>query len=203
MTNSKNKGDVFERKIAKELGNWWGAKFNRTPQSGGASWGADNNAVGDIVTPPHAGFPLVIECKHRENWTMDNVLLNNREPHTWWEQVIGDSSTVDKTPCLIFTRNRAKIYVALPYLDVVYKDLREQAFPVMRTDFITENIQKDKLHYDVLITTIDGLTSLKPSYIINHYGKITVEPYKTVQSNISKASNKEDDDLIDDLLDNI
>ena len=39
MTNSKKKGDTFERKIAKELTAWWGHQFNRSPQSGGASWG--------------------------------------------------------------------------------------------------------------------------------------------------------------------
>ena len=82
MTNSKKKGDAFERKTAKILGEWWGEKFNRSPQSGGASWASDNNAVGDIVTPTGSNFPLVIECKHRENWLIDNVLLNNKEPHT-------------------------------------------------------------------------------------------------------------------------
>ena len=58
MVNSKNKGDTFERKTAKILGDWWGSKFSRTPQSGGAHWLADNNAVGDIVTPPSCRFPF-------------------------------------------------------------------------------------------------------------------------------------------------
>lgn len=203
MTNSKKKGDKFERKIAKILGDWWGVKFNRTPQSGGASWASSNNAVGDILPPAHAGFPLVIECKHREEWTMDNVLLNNREPHTWWAQVIGDSSTVNKAPCLIFTRNRGSIYVALPYIEQVYLDLRDKSFPIMRTDFIIENIRKDKLYYDVLITTIDGLTSLPTSYIISHYGNFKTTEYKLVESEVTKKTSIEDDTIIDDLLNNI
>lgn len=202
MTNSKKKGDTFERKIAKELTEWWGYQFNRSPQSGGASWGADNNAVGDIVTPAEANFPLVVECKHREEWTIDNVLLNNREPHTWWEQVIHDSGKVNKTPCLIFTRNRAKSYVALPYDEEVYNDLREKEIPVMRTDFIIDNIRKDKFYYDVLITTMTGLTSFPPSYIISCYGKMDIKPYRTVESNLSQES-KNEDELISDLLNDL
>lgn len=203
MTNSKKKGDTFERKTAKVLGDWWGVKFSRTPQSGGASWASSNNAVGDILPPANAGFPLVIECKHREEWTMDNVLLNNREPHTWWAQVVGDSKTIGKAPCLIFTRNRGQMYVALPYIEEVYEDLRDKSYPVMRTDFIIENIRKDKLHYDVLITTIDGLTSFKPSYIISYYGKFITEEYKKVESKVTETTQQNEEELIDDLLNNI
>nr|DAG96611.1 MAG TPA: holliday junction resolvase [Herelleviridae sp.] len=203
MTNSKKKGDAFERKTAKTLGAWWGEKFNRSPQSGGASWASDNNAVGDIVTPAHSNFPLVIECKHRENWIIDNVLLNNKEPHTWWAQVVNDSNKVDKVPCLVFTRNRATTFVALPYIEDVYKDLRNKEIPVMRTDFIIDNIRKDKFYYDVLVTTIDGLTSFTPSYIIKHYSEFKTKPYKEVDSKVTKKSNKEEDELIDNLLDNI
>ncbi|WRW34660.1 RusA-like Holliday junction resolvase [Staphylococcus phage CF5] len=199
MTNSKKKGDTFERKIAKELTDWWGVQFNRSPQSGGASWGADNNAVGDIVVPDYAGFPLVIECKHRENWLIDNVLLNNKEPHTWWQQVVNDSSKVNKIPCLIFTRNRAQSYVALPYIEDVYGDIRDKDLPVMRTDFIIENIRKDKFYYDVLITTMSALTDFKPSYIREHYDKKTVQEYKKVESDLSQES-KQEDEMIDDLL---
>ncbi|BBM81318.1 putative resolvase [Staphylococcus phage KSAP7] len=202
MTNSKKKGDVFERKVAKELSDWWGYPFSRSPQSGGASWGANNNAVGDIVAPLESNFPLVVECKHRENWIMDNVLLNNKEPHTWWEQVIGDSLQVNKTPCLIFTRNRAQSYVALPYIEDVYVKLRDEEYPIMRTDFIIKNVRKDKHFYDVLITTIDGLTNLTPSYIISCYSKKEIKPYRVIKSKISKVSKKEDK-LIDDLLDGI
>lgn len=202
MVNSKNKGDTFERKTAKILGDWWGSKFSRTPQSGGAHWLADNNAVGDIVTPPHAGFPLVIECKHRESWTLDNVFLNNKEPHTWWAQVVGDSNRVDKVPCLIFTRNRAKIFVALPYVETIYEDVRHKSEPVMRTDFIIENIRKDKLYFDVIVMTIDTLTDFTPSYIKYHYDDFNLEPYRTVESETTEE-NKDEDKAIDNIMDRI
>ena len=202
MVNSKKKGDTFERKVASILGEWWGYKFSRTPQSGGAHWLSDNNAVGDIVSPPQANFPLVIECKHRENWTIENIMLNNKEPHTWWQQVINDSNRVQKVPCLIFTRNRANTFVALPYKEEIYEELKEQDVPLMRTNFITENLKKDTFYYDIFIITIDTLTSFSKSYITNHYGKFQTKPYKIVESKTTKESKNEDKN-IDDLLDKI
>lgn len=204
LVNSKKKGDVFERKIAKILGDWWGVPFSRTPQSGGASWGAQNNAVGDILPPITAGFPLVIECKHRENWTIENVLLNNKEPHTWWEQVIRDSMKVDKVPCLIFTRNRANTFVALPYRLEVYKDIRDNDYPAMRTDFIIENIHGDNSYYDVLVTTIEALTNFTPDYIREQYGEHKTSPYRIRESEVTKdLKTKDTDEVITDILDQI
>lgn len=202
MTNSKKKGDKFERDVAKILGDWWKFKFSRTPMSGGASWLADNNAVGDIVTPPEADFPLVIECKSREGWTIDNVLLNNKEPHTWWAQVVTDSTKTGQTPCLIFKRKFSSIYVTLPYVDKVYNDLRDKDYPVMRTDIVTENIRKDKLYYDTLTTTIEGLTSFKPKYIKDIYKNMDWKAYKTVESSITNMNNDMEssiDDMLSDL----
>lgn len=199
MTNSKKKGDKFERDVAKILGDWWGFKFSRTPMSGGASWLADNNAVGDIVTPPEAKFPLVIECKSREGWTIDNVLLNNKEPHTWWSQVVTDSTKTGQTPCLIFKRKFSNIYVTLPYIEEVYNDLRNNDFPVMRNDIVIENIRKDKLYFDTLTTTIEGLTNFDKPYIISHYDNFSWGAYRTVESNLSNMNN-DIDNSIDDML---
>lgn len=201
MVNSKNKGNTFERKTAEILGDWWKAKFNRSPQSGGASWASENNAVGDIITSAEARFPLVVECKDRENWTLDNVLLNNKEPHTWWQQVVGDAEAVDKSPCLIFKRKYSQIYVALPYVEDVYMKLRENTEPIMRTDFIINNTVKDELYYDVLITTIESLTSLKPSYIRSHYDNLDWSAYRIEKSEVNKAT--QDTSSIDDMLSNI
>jgi len=202
MVNSKQKGNTFERKIAKVLGDWWGFKFSRTPQSGGSHWLADNNAVGDIVAPPQANFPLVIECKHRENWTIENIMLNNKDPHTWWEQVITDSNRIGKAPCLIFTRNRANTFVALPYIESVYEDVRDTGEPIMRTDFITENIRKDKQYFDVMIMTIDTLTSFKTSYIKYHYDDFKPEPYKVIESETTQ-DNKDEDKAIENIMDKL
>lgn len=202
MTNSKKKGDKFERDIAKQLGDWWGNKFSRTPQSGGAHWLKDNNAVGDIVTPPHAQFPFVIECKSREGWTIENVLLNNQEPHTWWAQVINDSESIGKVPCLVFKRKFSKIFVTLPYKEQVYNDLRDNDYPVMRSDIIIQNIRQDSLYFDTMTTTIDGLVNFSKSYIKSHYAKFETKPYRIENSALTEQNN-DLESTIDDMLSNV
>lgn len=199
--SSKAKGNRFERLVAERLTDWWGGKFNRTPQSGGASWAEQNNAVGDIVPPPDMGFPLVIECKDREGWAIDNVLLNNKEPHEWWKQVVGDASKSDLTPCLVFKRKYSQIYVALPYVEQVYNDFRDSDLPIMRTDFVIDNIRKDKLYYDVMVLTLDGMLTKTPYYIKEHFANLDWGIYKKVDSDISNQSI--DDGTIDSMLDNI
>lgn len=199
--SSKEKGNRFERQVADKLSNWWGGKFNRTPQSGGASWAEQNNAVGDIVPPPNMGFPLVIECKDREGWTIDNVLLNNKEPHDWWKQVVGDASKSNLVPCLVFKRKYSQIYVALPYIEEVYDDLRENGSPIMRTDFIIDNIRKDKLYYDVMVFTLESMMEKSPYYIIEHFKNLDWGIYKKEESNMSNQSIE--DGTIDDMLKNL
>lgn len=199
--SSKEKGNRFERQVADKLSNWWGGKFNRTPQSGGASWAEQNNAVGDIVPPPNMGFPLVIECKDREGWTIDNVLLNNKEPHDWWKQVVGDASKSNLVPCLVFKRKYSQIYVALPYVEKVYDDFRENGSPIMRTDFIIDNIRKDKLYYDVMVFTLESMMEKSPYYIIEHFKNLDWGIYKKEESNMSNQSIE--DGTIDDMLKNL
>lgn len=112
---SKTKGSTYERTIAKHLTVWWGATFSRVPASGGLHWHSSMNAFGDIIAPPEAGFPFVIECKKREEWTLDNLFLNNKEIKLWWEQVVHDADESQRVPMLIFSRNRAEDFVMLPY----------------------------------------------------------------------------------------
>src|SRR5699024_11495112 len=64
---SKQKGNAYELKIAKELSKWWGGKFSRVPASGGLHWGSDQRVAGDIIPPVNSNFPFVVECKKRED----------------------------------------------------------------------------------------------------------------------------------------
>lgn len=123
---SKTKGSTYERHIAKKLGAWWGEEFQRTPASGGLRWKQDNRVCGDIVTPPGSTFPWVVECKKRENWTMDSLLNGSAEVSKWWKQVTDDAERSGLEPMLIFTRNRQPDYVAVKdeedTLSMVYPD---------------------------------------------------------------------------------
>lgn len=131
MKNSKQKGNNFERKVAKILTEKLEMEFNRTPQSGGLRWASDNNVYGDIVTPNN--FPFIIECKNRENWSFDQLMKGQcKEFDNWVKQVTedccrynhnsGDKDTILKVPLIIFTKNRMPIYLAYDYGATNYKE---------------------------------------------------------------------------------
>lgn len=165
--NSKQKGNRYELKIAKEISKWWGADFHRVPASGGLGWGQDMRVAGDIVAPPNVPFPFVLELKNREtgNWTLESIMLNIHDIKHWWQQVVNDSRRVERVPCLIFTRNRAKDFIMIPYYEDTYNDLVEEGYPVQRT-VVTyeEELSQQEESFDVLITTMEGFTSRKPKY---------------------------------------
>ena len=136
---SKTKGSTYERHIAKKLGAWWGEEFQRTPASGGLRWKQDNRVCGDIVTPPGSTFPWVVECKKRENWTMDSLLNGSAEVSKWWKQVTDDAERSGLEPMLIFTRNRQPDYVALKAHDEIFMFIN----PTM---MIVTTINGDEVH---------------------------------------------------------
>ena len=144
---SKAKGSTYERHIAKKLGAWWGEEFQRTPASGGLRWKQDNRVCGDIVTPPGSTFPWVVECKKRENWTMDSLLNGSAEVSKWWKQVTDDAERSGLEPMLIFTRNRQPDYVAFEsrslqrfYIPetVIFHQINGDKVYIMRLDNLIE-----------------------------------------------------------------
>ncbi|AGI11456.1 hypothetical protein LP125_131 [Listeria phage LP-125] len=197
---SQVKGSKFERETAKALSVWWGATFNRTPGSGGLKWAEENNVGGDIVAPPSAGFPFIVECKKHEGWTLDNVFLNTGEPKSWWKQVVSDATRTNKIPLLMFSRNRAKSFVMLPYDDLLYNVLRDKRNTVARTTVSFKNIREESVFYDVMVFTIEELTSFSPDFLREHYSKYSWDFfYKEVDEN----SVEDLETGIDKMLDNL
>lgn len=166
--SSKQKGNTYERKTAKVLGDWWGYEFYRTPSSGGLhGWSSDLNVAGDIVTSPESEFPFVVECKNRESggWTLESIVLDKHDIKNWWEQCVQDARRVNKTPVLVFTRNRAEDFVMMPYMETVYNLLEANDKPAMRTYVeYTDDLTKQKERFDVLITSVTGFTSFTPDF---------------------------------------
>lgn len=117
--NSRNKGSEYERKVAKSLSKWWGEPFQRTPMSGGLHWKNDNRVAGDIVTPNDSKFPFTIECKKRENWTIEQLIKETGDIEKWWGQVLNDCERSRMKPMLIFSKNFAPDYVMVLESDFV------------------------------------------------------------------------------------
>jgi len=107
-TTSKSKGNDYERRVAKLLGEWWwGQPFRRTPSSGGWDKLAQDGQVmasGDLIAPPEAKFPFCIECKKRKEHI--NFFATQSEASDvvfdWWKQCIGDAKAMNQQPLLVF-----------------------------------------------------------------------------------------------------
>lgn len=122
MKNSRQKGSVAEREVAKLIENWWSqvelAKFVRTPLSGG--WGtpqirSDFRASGDLMTNSFS-FPWCVEIKRRETWTLSNVLAGAKSPvWGWWDQTIRAADEAVAQPMLWFRKNGEPWYIMVPY----------------------------------------------------------------------------------------
>ena len=109
---AKTKGASFERRIAKSLGEWWGVKFYRTPQSGGSHLKEGYELAGDIATPADE-FRLHIECKNQESWTIHGLMTSAKSAvWKWWDQTLNDCP-VDRVPVLIFTRNHLPAFIMM------------------------------------------------------------------------------------------
>lgn len=112
---AKNKGSTFERRMAKSLGDWWGSKFYRTPQSGGSVLKEGYELAGDITTPD-SDFRLHVECKNQECWTMHGFLTSEKSSvWKWWQQTL-DDCPADRIPTLVFTKNHVPVWVMLPFV---------------------------------------------------------------------------------------
>ena len=202
--SARTKGSSAELKLAKELSAWWGLTFHRTVGSGNLHWD-DFRVAGDIVPPIDSKFPFCCESKKHDSpaWTLENAVLNNLNIPSWWAQCLGDARSVNLIPMLAFTRNRAKTFIMLPYDENLYCLLREGKFPTMRTTVTTYDKLKDIYEsFDVLVTTLEGLTSFEPSFIIEYYTNYNWEKKSLLKylNPIKKPETKSMEELTDDVM---
>ncbi len=113
IISGRNKGSSFERAIAKQVTDWTGVKFTRTPSSGG--WAKS----GDITpkNPEHmVQWPWLVECKNNESLDFGSIFSvpnNGKTPiRKWWKQAYRDvkKSGMKKIPVLVFTKSRDNVY---------------------------------------------------------------------------------------------
>lgn len=116
--NSRNKGNRFEREVAKILSDAWGFKFVRTPNSGAFK----GLAPADIIPEDKAQWDSCcfhIECKARKGWSLEQLISSKKKCPVleWWfdeeaKQVEARGAKFyDKAMLLIFTKNHDDTYV--------------------------------------------------------------------------------------------
>lgn len=115
--NSRTKGNRAELNVAEMFSRWSGEVVRRTPQSGG--WSSAKFGVTADLVCANPAFPFHVEVKHREGWTLDDLVTGVRREHDksivqWWKQCVESCprpkrklyDKFDKEPLLVFRRNR-------------------------------------------------------------------------------------------------
>jgi hypothetical protein len=152
---SRDKGARFEREIVKRLTKWWGAEFQRTPQSGGSQLASGWNLAGDVCTPDET-FPFHVECKHVEGWDLSH-LLTSKEMGLFgkWLDQATDEAANGKIPLVIFKRNRHQ-----PMAMLVIS--RNSSLGYMFRDEAWPTLYFKNLHREFFLCTLDALTKVDP-----------------------------------------
>ncbi len=159
--NSRTKGNRGELDVAKAFSLWCGELVRRTPQSGGWS-NAKFGVTADLVCA-NKDFPFHVEVKHREGWTLDDLVTGVRSEHDksivqWWKQCI-DSCPTGKLPVLVFRRNRQ------PWMTLSGAELVSLVDGTMIT-WLTIDRHRRKVAVTLLTTFLEGL--VVPYGLKNH-----------------------------------
>jgi len=97
------KGKRFELDVAKRLSAAFETNIRRTPNSGGLSF------KGDIIATYGILAEFSWECKNQERLNIWSALRQSRQ----------DAIASNKSPLVVFTKNREDDYVALPLNDFI------------------------------------------------------------------------------------
>lgn len=167
--NGRNKGASFERKIAKQIGEWFECEAHRTPQSGGLRWAEDNRVSGDIVVSLNVPFPFNIECKKHEGWDFEQLIKGTGEVTDWWLQCITDAREIKKVPLLTFSKNYSPIYYMIYQKDWEKLPLPNRNYFV--TTFETEDENGKVEEHHVAIGMFDDLVSIPKDKVVKSLSK--------------------------------
>lgn len=108
---AKRKGSTYERTLCKYFSDLWGAKFFRTPMSGGSQLKHDYNLAGDISTPDET-FPYHVEAKNQEALKGFHTVFTSRKCPVWkWWTQCETECPWGKVPLLVFTKNYMPSFV--------------------------------------------------------------------------------------------
>ena len=105
--NSKRKGDVNERNLAKVLTKWTSYKFERVPSSGGLGWTNSVQTVGDVVcTEPNVRVPFTFETKSLKSLGLSShKLRSNSCIFKHWYQCEREGQQAKRIPLFIVRDN--------------------------------------------------------------------------------------------------
>lgn len=171
--NSKDKGNEFERAIAKKL-SWWisngsrGDLFWRTQNSGGRFTTATkqnnlllSNQAGDISSTNSMSEPFikyfVVECKFYKQLDFFNIVKNVGNIYIFWNKLCRSCDVINKNPILICKQNHMPILLCMNNKG---KNLFEKLYNIC---FICSFPK-----IDMFVYLFDEIIKLNPDILMNH-----------------------------------
>lgn len=163
IVRARQKGQTFERAIAKQITDWSGIECRRTPLSGG--W----NKIGD-VTPKDpkqmSTFPFTLELKNQESWTPHMFLkISNSKDlpkmiANWWNQCCDDAKKSKRKviPLLLFTKANYPVFLMLKTNDFLRLHLHHLEKPNIVCGDLRVMLWEElvKIPYDILVDNIEA-----------------------------------------------
>lgn len=150
--NSKAKGGINERKVAKILSDWTGAKFIRVPMSGGLHY-EYHLLCGDLVcVTADFEFVFAVETKHYKTVKLKDSAWMRKVIH----QATEDAKRAKKYPLIMLRENgmpRGEYYVLLNVAkDRILSKSRnifeiQDFYTVMASDLFTRHEYEDIYKY--------------------------------------------------------
>lgn len=180
--NGKQKGNAYERSVAKLLTNLFGAEFYRTAHSG-AYTGKSNSFrrdsmssetakafVGDIIPPE--GYNIVIECKNYASIRggFNGIVAGDCAGLEGWIGEVHFDSRNELPHLLFFKINKLGQFIALPkkFFDLEANDklVTELALTYTRY-YYTNNEGTKEVYYVISDYYLSGLSELIKQVIYN------------------------------------
>jgi len=161
----KNKGNRFERKVAKKLSLWLTEGGNNTQlirsvQSGGWSERQDNQ-IADLAPNGSRGKEFLtifaVECKATEKFNFFHVWSSTKpKMYHWWVQVDKEASAVNRVPLVVYSKNYYPNLVVLP-TGLALQLYPEARMMTIRWPDLLDNTQVSVLELDYFLTVDSDL----------------------------------------------
>lgn len=160
-SRQKNKGNNFERSIAKHLSVVFGYNFERVPTSGAMTGGVNEHVLGRLsksqklllegdLIPPDEMYHMKIECKSLKSISFSSFLSSNSTLNSW----IAQAYSADKVWFLIFKINNRGTFVCMS--NVVFQHCKSSR-------------DNNRIYYnkEYVITSMDGFFEKNKDIIID------------------------------------
>lgn len=179
---ANRKGSAFELKVSKILSKWTGEHAMRVPSSGANhQQKGEIRMIGDITFPVGSPNAFNYECKNHDSMAVKQVLMNNGNIPSFWEQATTDARRVPNkslSPMLVFNVSHDTIYIVVPYTSWLVKRLWENGSPcqIQKIMYNDTTTKKDNT-FDTILTTLSALVKLNPLEVFNTYRDIDWDRY--------------------------